>query len=272
MEQLAKQEACQLFIEQEIEEGLKRGETPYKIAKVLTGWVEKLFHAKVSQKTIESKAFRQKQAMTSNEVTDSSRYSNSGIHENQEIKFEHGGAREGAGRPPKFAVIQDNSQFRTEGTGENEWYTPLQYIESARQVLGEIDLDPATSEFGQGRIKANGYFTTKDNGLSLPWNGKIWLNPPYSQPLIQQFIEKAVQEYKIKNMEQAIILTHNYTDTAWFHLAESVAALICFTRGRVKFEGANGEIASPTQGSAFFYLGDNRQIFMEVFSQYGFIR
>jgi len=169
-------------------------------------------------------------------------------------------------------VSPKNTQFRTSFTGENEWYTPLVYIAAARAVLGEIDLDPATSEFGQSRIQAKEFYTIQTNGLAQKWVGHIWLNPPYSQPLIAQFTEKAVTEYKLGHIEQAIILTHNYTDTAWFHSLEAIAALICFTRGRVKFEGADGSKAAPTQGSSFFYLGKNTDLFSKVFAEFGFIR
>jgi len=67
-------------------------------------------------------------------------------------------------------------------------------------------------------------------------------------------------------------LTYNYTDTAWFHLAESVCAGICFTKGRIKFHNAWGDVAAPTQGSAFFYWGENLYKFTEVFEEYGFVR
>jgi hypothetical protein len=60
---MAHQEACQLYIEQEIEEGLKQGKTPYSIGKELSAWVEKLFEAKVPAETIRSKArYHQKKA------------------------------------------------------------------------------------------------------------------------------------------------------------------------------------------------------------------
>ena len=60
------------------------------------------------------------------------------IEEIQEIKW--GGKRESAGRPPKFKCIEP--AHRTSFTGENEWYTPIKYIEAAREVMGEIDFDP----------------------------------------------------------------------------------------------------------------------------------
>jgi hypothetical protein len=53
----------------------------------------------------------------------------------------------------------------TEGTGKFERYTPAEYIEAARKVLGGIDLDPATSPQAQRVVQATRYFTEKDDGL-----------------------------------------------------------------------------------------------------------
>ena len=161
---------------------------------------------------------------------------------------------------------------RAQGTGENEWYTPPQYIEAARKVLGVIELDPASSEIAQRAVQAQRYFTVDDNGLAQPWAGTVWLNPPYSQPEIGDFCQKLVTELTEGNVTEAILLTHNYTDTGWFHMAESIAAAICFTKGRIKFVDQDGGTCAPTQGQAFFYYGEAQQLFREVFSDFGFIR
>lgn len=162
---------------------------------------------------------------------------------------------------------------RAQGTGQNEWYTPAQYIEAARLVLGGIELDPASSDIAQKTVQAERYFTKADDGLAKPWKARsVWLNPPYSQPEIWNFVEKLIAELTSGNVGSAILLTHNYTDTAWFHHAESIAAAICFTRGRVKFVDADGEECAPTQGQSFFYYGTEPEKFNEHFLGYGFIR
>lgn len=175
------------------------------------------------------------------------------------------------GRAPTKADIHRHVRG-TFGTGEIEWYTPAEYVEKARAALGGIDLDPASSEAAQRTVKAKRFYTIKDDGLAQPWKGRIWLNPPYAQPQIGQFIAKLIAERKAGRVASAIVLTHNYTDTGWFHDAESIAALICFTRGRVKFYDAKGVVAAPTQGQAFFYIGGDRARFRAAFSGVGFIR
>ena len=159
----------------------------------------------------------------------------------------------------------------TFGTGENEWYTPAQYIDTARKVLGRIDLDPASSEIANETVKAAEFYTSHDNGLTRDWHGNVWLNPPYSQPSIAQFADKMVEEWQAQRADAAIVLTHNYTDTAWFQKLASHATAICFTRGRVRFVSADGEVASPTQGQAFFYFGSDLARFIEEFREIGFV-
>jgi ParB family chromosome partitioning protein len=156
-------------------------------------------------------------------------------------------------------------------TGEVEWYTPPEYLEAAREVLGAFDLDPASSTQAQQRVRAARFFTKEQNGLAHAWPGRVWLNPPYTQPDIAQFVAKLADEISAGRTTAAILLTHNYTDTAWFHRAAGACAAICFTRGRVGFIDSTGVVAAPTQGQAFFYYGGDRDGFVRRFASIGFV-
>jgi phage N-6-adenine-methyltransferase len=158
------------------------------------------------------------------------------------------------------------------GTGENEWFTPREWIDLARHVLDAIDVDPASNPLAQQTVKAATFYSKDDDGLSKDWHGRVWLNPPYAQPYIAQFADKMLAELAAGHVTQSIMLTHNYTDTSWFQKLAERADAICFTRGRIRFESPAGEIAAPTQGQAFFYFGDDPERFSKVFAEAGFIR
>jgi hypothetical protein len=156
----------------------------------------------------------------------------------------------------------------TEGTGEFERYTPAQYIELARQVLGEIDLDPASCEHAQKTVQAARYFTVAD-GLAQEWQGRVWLNPPYHRELAPLFVSKLLAEFYARRVDRAVMLTNNSTDTEWFLAAAAACEAICFTAGRIHFEVPNGEPVQPTQGQAFFYFGPDRERFVDIFRDVG---
>jgi hypothetical protein len=61
----------------------------------------------------------------------------------------------------------------------HERYTPSALIDAVRQVLGEIDLDPASSTEANKVVQANSIFTKRTNGLRQEWHGRIFLNPPF---------------------------------------------------------------------------------------------
>ncbi len=169
---------------------------------------------------------------------------------------------------PKSADLKNKNTTISKMTGDNEGYTPSEYIEMARRVMGSIDLDPASSDFAQEIVKADRYFTEEDDGLSQDWIGNIWLNPPYENKLITQFIDKLIGE---KNIDQAIVLTNNNTDTQWFKKLYEWSDLICFTTGRINFYKKDGTISAPTNGQTFFYIGKNYKIFAEEFRHIGLI-
>ena len=181
-----------------------------------------------------------------------------------------------------IAAIAENSEaakdvmreavknHRAIGTGENEWYTPAEYADMAREVMGSIDLDPASCDEANKVIQATTYYTKEDDGLTKAWKGNLWVNPPYSRDLMPAFVEKLKQSFINGDVDNAILLSHNNTDTAWFHSLASVSSAICFPKKRIKFYRGE-DVAAPTNGQAFFYLGEHAGLFADIFGSVGFV-
>lgn len=61
----------------------------------------------------------------------------------------------------------------------DEYYTP-KWVFDALNL--EFDTDPAQPIGGCSWIPVKRYYTILDDGLSQEWIGRVWLNPPFSQP------------------------------------------------------------------------------------------
>ncbi|MDD4280369.1 MAG: DNA N-6-adenine-methyltransferase [Candidatus Sumerlaeales bacterium] len=165
-----------------------------------------------------------------------------------------------AGHATETPHVSNNS-------GENEWYTPIEFINAAREVMGSIDLDPASCEAANKTVKATKIFTIDDDGLKQHWRGNVWLNPPYASDLIGKFADKVAASKG--DIQQAIILVNNATETGWFNTLVGVASAVVFPKSRVKFYMADGKTGAPLQGQAFIYVGDNPHKFLDVFKAFG---
>lgn len=152
----------------------------------------------------------------------------------------------------------------------DECYTPGEYIQRARDVLGRIDVDPASNEAAQRIINARRFYTAERDGLAkrVRWRGRVWLNPPYSYP--DPFVEKLIREYDAGFTTAAIALLNARTGSAWF---QSLArrAWRCEKRKRIRFYGPGtaGKSGSGFVDNVFLYLGAEPMRFAAAFAELG---
>jgi DNA N-6-adenine-methyltransferase (Dam) len=163
---------------------------------------------------------------------------------------------------------QQRSDAQLRNSSEsNEWYTPRHYLESARKVLGAIDLDPASCPEANRNVRAAEFFTKSNDGLARKFYGRIWCNPPYGG-LTGKFTGRIIDAYEDGDIEAAILLVNAHgTDTSWFQRLWDYH--LCFTDHRIAFISSDGEQQANTAGSVFAYLGDRSEAFKAEFLQYG---
>lgn len=128
----------------------------------------------------------------------------------------------------------------------DEWGTPDIVVKHAATLCGirAFDLDPAVGP-GTGP-KAPAWFQhPAQDGLALPWQGAVWLNPPYSQA--RAWLEKAVHELRVGRARLVCALIACRTDTrAWQDVVHPFAADVWLIRGRIRFEGAEHGAPFPS--------------------------
>jgi hypothetical protein len=172
-----------------------------------------------------------------------------------------------------------------------EWYTPSRFIEAAREVMGGIDLDPASHEEANRVVRANRFFTEADNGLLQPWHGYVFLNPPGG--LVAEFWLKLVMEWEASRIDRATWIGYSLEQLQTLQVAcDPSGALtpldfsICYPKRRIAFieneakkaERIVKQIAagkkpskgsSPSHGNYIAYLGYCELKFYDVFGQFG---
>lgn len=176
-----------------------------------------------------------------------------------------------------------------------EYGTPNDIIETARLVMGSIDLDPASSHLWNENVKSISFFSEFNDGLSKSWYGNVWLNHPFQRsekkckpecakkicekrgyhtnedlPGNKEWIEKLVSEYEKGNINQACCITYFSSSESWIKPLLNYPVCIPFKRTNYlnhKFKRVKG----VQKGSSIFYLGNNVESFCTHFSRLGSI-
>lgn len=121
----------------------------------------------------------------------------------------------------------------------NEWYTPPGIFDA---LAIDFDLDPAHPSDRLQWIPAATTYCKADDGLSQPWEGRVWLNPPYGRetdPWLERFVEHG----------HGIALVFARTETEWFHRHALAVDAWCLIRGRLTFVHADGQPSAFNAGA-----------------------
>ncbi|MGB6296551.1 MAG: DNA N-6-adenine-methyltransferase [Rivularia sp. (in: cyanobacteria)] len=164
----------------------------------------------------------------------------------------------------KFTSTQESKK---DNKKSDHWYTPLHIVNLVVQVLGAIDLDPCADD-GK-HIPAVTHYTFNNDGLTKPWYGRVFINPPYSYP--GAWMKKLQAEFESGKVKEAIALLPAATDTNWLSPVLKTQA-VCFWKGRIKFLDEDYQPKrAARQSHVLVYWGENWQRFKGVFEEHGFV-
>jgi hypothetical protein len=126
--------------------------------------------------------------------------------------------------------------------GTETWLTPPNVL-TALGGADSFDLDPCAAP-NQPWPTARQHYTIADDGLALPWTGRIWLNPPYSNNVIARWMGRMADH------AHGIALIFARTETKVFHETVWRAAdALLFLEGRLHFHDAAGVRAKANAGA-----------------------
>lgn len=145
-----------------------------------------------------------------------------------------------------------NTRFEKTDKASDEWYTPKELLDA----LGKFDLDPC-APVNPLWPTATVMYDKRIDGLSQTWEGRVWLNPPYSRPLIELFVRRLAEH------GNGMALLYNRCDSKMFQdIIFKKATAMKFLRYRIRFyrpDGTRGD--SPGRGSILIAFGkENAEI------------
>ena len=121
-------------------------------------------------------------------------------------------------------------------------YTPSLIAIWARQVMGCIDLDPASCEAANRVIRASRFYTAEDNGLHQPWAGRVFINPPFNGGLLRLFARTLMAELLEGDVTRAVFLAP-VVGNKWVNQMFGLCDTFSVLHTRIPWEGPGSGIS-----------------------------
>lgn len=164
----------------------------------------------------------------------------------------------------------------------DDWYTPQRILELVKQVLGAIDLDPASSCEANLSVEASTYYNEAQDGLTCTWQpgSSVFLNPPGgkvgNKSKAGLFWKKLMEYREAGSLKDAVFLAFSVEalqSTQRKGCPPIAAFPFCVPAKRIAFVPADGsKKTAPSHSNMIVYVPgtvDRTELFARVFSELG---
>jgi hypothetical protein len=196
------------------------------------------------------------------------------ISQIEDLPYEADPRRWLPGHENNIQIIQNSFCFDTDlwsdleisEVTEGDYYTHPSLTDAARKTMGLIDLDPASCKEANRGVQATRFYGALQDGLTLPWQGRVWLNPPFGNWDV--WAAKALFEWKSGNVSQmAVFMTANAATAKQVCKLTRLSDAVFISDGRYNCSGPKATAAA--EGNLIFYFGNNFLKFNEEFCALG---
>lgn len=162
----------------------------------------------------------------------------------------------------------------------DRWYTPVDILDRARVVLDGIDLDPASDDYGNARVRADRFYGSQPPSLQQDWSAtSIFLNPPSgkigrgSKPVL--FWRRLIEHLDAGVVGHAIFVAFSIEQmqTTQDGKGRSIAEFpFCVPKRRLAFDKEGETKTSPAHSNVIVYCKgqiDRTKTFVKAFADLG---
>lgn len=150
-----------------------------------------------------------------------------------------------------------------------DYYTPTELIDAARQAMGDIDLDAASHWCANRQHHIRDYFTIGRSAFEHPWHGRVWLNPPYGNngrwfDRIDEMVAQGAIDQLCMISPVHAFNTRKARDTIMRH----ISAMVLLSPAPVFWGNSDGRTGTNLP-HAVIYIGDRRREFFHAYADHG---
>jgi len=150
----------------------------------------------------------------------------------------------------------------------DRYCTPIPIAKRMARTFGGLaDLDPCHDQSGLTLAHRNYDIRRGQDGLVLPWRGRVWLNCPYSEPAM--WLMRAALHWRYRLAETLAIVNVQSGSRYWHRYVWGQASAICFLETRVAFLYDGVPEKGNRYDQAVIYYGSDVARFRRAWSSLG---